>query len=219
VVVHIEDGSGQSYMVLSPAQSSAGSITYAPKTSEVAFRMDAYSGAPNATGTVQIVNAAAPPAVSHGVPVPPMPVANAEVRSTLIRSTLIRSTLIRSTAIPSSDPEVSVRVDPQPVPDSRTGLGSRQLRSQAAVPLYQPQLSLKAADRRGIHQPVSADVKVLVGKNGTVTSGDIIGYGEPPNWSLANAALVAALHWTFQPARIGDVAVASEVILHFRFKP
>ena len=132
-------------------------------------------------------------------------------------------------AVPISDREPSIQILAEPVSGSRLGqlVGKvpllRRLRkpvkTATPVPLYQAQPSLKVSDKQSLVRPVSVDVKVYVGESGTVNSAEVVDYGDPPNWGLANAALAAARDWTFEPARIEDAAVSSEVILHFRFNP
>jgi len=117
----------------------------------------------------------------------------------------------------------------EPVSDSRLVrvIGKvpllRRLRKQeqttAAVPLYQAQPTLRTLDMQGLFQPASVAVKVYVAESGAVKRAEIVEYGDPPNWSLANASLAAARKWTFHPARLDDMAVSSEVVLHFRFNP
>jgi outer membrane biosynthesis protein TonB len=62
-------------------------------------------------------------------------------------------------------------------------------------------------------------VKVFIGEGGRVASAEIVEFGDPPNFTLANAALAASRNWTFEPARLGELPVSSEMILHFRFGP
>jgi TonB family protein len=68
-------------------------------------------------------------------------------------------------------------------------------------------------------RPVSVDVKVSVGESGIVEDAEVIDFGDPLGVALANSALAAARRWTFEPARVEDLAVSSKVILHFRFTP
>jgi TonB family protein len=89
----------------------------------------------------------------------------------------------------------------------------------APVPVYQAQPSLKLPNQQPLTGPVSVDVKVDVAESGKVRTAEIVEYGDPPNFSLANAALAAARQWTFQPARAEDLPVSGQVILHFRFNP
>ena len=87
------------------------------------------------------------------------------------------------------------------------------------VPVFQAQPTFKMPDHQSLVRPVSVGVRVYVEESGTVRSAEVVEYGEPPNFSLANAALAAARLWTFEPARLEDAPVSSEVILHFRFTP
>jgi len=85
--------------------------------------------------------------------------------------------------------------------------------------VYRAQPTLKIPDKQTLIHPVAVDVKVFVAESGTVKNAEVVEYGDPPNWSLANAALVAARKWTFEPARVEEMPVSSEVLLHFRFTP
>jgi TonB family protein len=117
----------------------------------------------------------------------------------------------------------------EPVSDSRLSrvIGKvpllRRLRKQQQttppVPSYQAQPTLEPVEKQGMLQPASVAVKVYVAESGAVKRAEVLEYGNPPNWTLANASLAAARKWTFQPARLDDMAVSSEVILHFRFNP
>ena len=141
------------------------------------------------------------------------------------------ATVVRpSVAQPStSQHDPSIAMVAEPVSDSRLVrvIGKvpllRRLRKQeqttAAVPLYQAQPTLRTLDMQGLFQPASVAVKVYVAESGAVKRAEIVEYGDPPNWSLANASLAAARKWTFHPARLDDMAVSSEVVLHFRFNP
>jgi hypothetical protein len=148
-------------------------------------------------------------------------------------STATRRPPITDAPIPSPAPTVqsdpSIDMVAEPISDSRLVrvIGKvpllRRLRKQeqttAAVPMYQAQPTLRTLDRQGLVQPTSVAVKVYVAESGAVKRAEVVELGDPPNWSLANASLVAARKWTFQPARLDDMVVSSEVILHFRFNP
>ena len=99
----------------------------------------------------------------------------------------------------------------------------RRLRKQeqttAPVPVYQAQPALKSVDKQGLIQPAAVAVKVYVAESGAVKRAEVVEFGDPPNWDLANASLAAARKWTFHPARLDDMPISSEVILHFRFNP
>jgi outer membrane biosynthesis protein TonB len=81
----------------------------------------------------------------------------------------------------------------------------------------QPVLSV--SDKQELIRPVSVDIKVFVENSGKVSNAQIVEYGNPPSWKLANAALAASRRWTFEPVRAGDTTNADELILHFRFSP
>jgi TonB family protein len=131
-----------------------------------------------------------------------------------------------NTPTPNKGPSVSVLAEPV---SSRLGhvVGKvpllRRLNGHdhvaPAVPVYQAQPALKLPNQQHVTEPVLVDVKVDVAESGKVRSAEIVGYGEPPNFSLANAALAAARQWTFKPARTEDLPVSSQVVLHFHFTP
>ncbi|MEO8051865.1 MAG: TonB family protein [Acidobacteriota bacterium] len=87
------------------------------------------------------------------------------------------------------------------------------------IPLYQAQPTFKLSNEQKLVEPVSVDVKVQVAESGAVTDAEVVDYGDPPNFPLANSALAAARNWTFQPSRVDDIPVASQVVLHFYFSP
>ncbi len=128
---------------------------------------------------------------------------------------------------PSSAP--TVQMSAEPVQGSRVGrlVGKiplvrrlkRPSRVASPVPVFQarPKVQLSQADRP--NGPVAVNVKVRVAESGSVMQAEVEDYGDPPNWRLAAAALDAARRWTFEPARVEDTAVPSDVILHFRFTP
>jgi outer membrane biosynthesis protein TonB len=83
--------------------------------------------------------------------------------------------------------------------------------------VYQPKPALTTLNKQSVVLPASVDVKVFIGEGGRVASAEIVEFGDPPNFTLANAALAASRNWTFEPARLGELPVSSEMILHFRF--
>jgi len=87
------------------------------------------------------------------------------------------------------------------------------------VPTHEVRPSLTIQQERSLTEPVRVDVKVYVAESGKVDDAEVVEYGDPPNFTLAKAALATAHQWSFAPARLGDVPVSSEVILHFRFRP
>jgi hypothetical protein len=125
--------------------------------------------------------------------------------------------------------EPSVHVLAEPVLGSRWGhlVGKvpvlRRLRKPEKftepVPVFQAQPTVRMPDHQSLIRPVSVGVKVYVAESGAVQSAEVVEYGEPPDFKLANAALAAARLWTFEPARLEDAPVSSEVILRFHFTP
>jgi hypothetical protein len=126
-------------------------------------------------------------------------------------------------------PEPTVRVWTEVVAGSLPGrlVGKvpllRRLRKTAKAsspaPLVQAQPVLSDLAKKSVTGPVAADVRVNVGETGVVESAELVGHSDPLNVAVANSALAAAVRWTFEPARSEEAAVASKVILHFRFTP
>ncbi len=132
-------------------------------------------------------------------------------------------------ASPIPVPEPTVRVWTEPVAGSSWGrlVGKvplvRRLRKPAKTlapaPIFQAQPVLTNPVKQSITRPVAVDVRVDVGETGAVESAELIEFSDALNVAVANSALAAAVRWTFEPARSEEVAVASKVILHFRFMP
>lgn len=189
-------------------------------------------------------NAATPPVVPEKKDVPPPSKSEGKVDEPPIARSIPAATPEKwrqptplvanpssSVATPVSFPTAAptVQVSAEPVSGSRVGrlVGKIPLvrrlkksnRVASPVPLFeaQPKVQLSLADRPS--GPVAVNVKVRVAESGTVMLAEVEDYGDPPNWRLAAAALDAARRWTFEPARVEDTAVPSDVILHFRFAP
>jgi hypothetical protein len=84
VVLHVQDGDYRSDRDLAPSEVRSGSTTYASKSDEVFLRIDAYSSAPSAFGSVRVVSlprraatnpAPAPNIVRTPASLPPAPIA------------------------------------------------------------------------------------------------------------------------------------------------
>lgn len=155
-----------------------------------------------------------PPEVVHESPKP----------SPVFAST---ATVVASPA-EASERLLSVDISTEPVSESLLGRfveklpllrRTRKPVTAAPVPVYEAQPLLNSPGFKRIAAPVSIGVRVSVAETGMVKEAEVVDYGEPPNWRAANAALEAARRWTFQPARIEDAAVSSEIILRFRFRP
>jgi hypothetical protein len=306
-VLHIRDGDHQSDRDLTPSELSGGVLTYEPKSSEVTFRLEAYSTEPNAIGSIQVMFPESPiPQAPAPLPAPvaeatveakpspptasvpvktarpmkpsrfaienkigdqiqlprltpsggaeigllatrepsgsgnldnsqrPSPIADRpnlsepDPKPSVRESDALQSVRSPSVQEPSASPpdrKYAVRVSAEPLEGSWLGhfIGKvpilRRLRkdakSVAPSPVYQAQPVPKVPDGEKLVRPLTIDVKVYVGESGTVTHAEVVEYGAPPNWALANASLTAARQWTFEPARVDDIGVSSEVLLHF----
>jgi hypothetical protein len=291
-ILHIQDGGQESDRNLAPSEFRTGSITYEPKSSEVTFRLDLYSGEPHAIGLVQVMfppspvprapaaeaiatvssnkviasseapptprvdsNLSSAPHIDSKAPPPQIHIANYENRqipppaveaareSEIVTAQTPASTPVTVNfdkpprppsiaALPevsAADQRPSVRVSTEPVEGTRFGhlVGKipilrrlkKPVKVAAPVPVYQAKPTIKMPDTAKLTRPVTIGVKVNVGESGAVDRAEVVEYGDPPNFTLANAALAAARQWTFEMPRIEDGAISNELILHFYFSP
>jgi len=134
-------------------------------------------------------------------------------------------------APPKAAPEPRIEVSAVPVPGSRFGraLGHvpllRRLRKQPQVsvppqPVHVARPSLSAAERHDLIIEVPIDVRVYITESGKVDFAELLDTKSAMRHpELADDAVFAARRWSFRPARLGEEDVASEMILHFVFKP
>jgi len=140
-----------------------------------------------------------------------------------------RSPIVERNDVSTSGPQLTVRTSTTPVPGSRLGrvfgkiplVGRLRKPSKAveAVPVHQAQPIVRMPNDQQLLRPVSVGVKVYVSDSGAVNEAEVVDYGDPLNLTLANAALAAARNWTFEPSRVDDVPIGSQVIIHFYFSP
>ena len=88
-----------------------------------------------------------------------------------------------------------------------------------AVPVHQAQPIVRMPNDQQLLRSVAVGVKVYIGDSGAVNEAEVVDYGDPLNLTLANAALAAARNWTFEPSRVDDVPIGSQVIIRFFFSP
>jgi hypothetical protein len=159
-------------------------------------------------------------------PEPPVQIADTRP-SPRLPSPKASAVLERPASVSGARQEPSIWVSSEPAPGSRLGQVAariplvRRFKStpKRRLSVYAAKPSLTAADKEELIQPVSVDVKVFVANSGKVTDAEIVRYGDPPSWKLADAALAASHRWTFEPASADDPQIVSELILHFRFSP
>ncbi|MDQ6678542.1 MAG: energy transducer TonB [Acidobacteriota bacterium] len=136
----------------------------------------------------------------------------------------------RPEAAPSSSRSAGAEISFQPLPRSRfrramrgiplvskSGHGVYEDGFVPARPVTQPPLTVPAAISRGLSQPVDVDLRIRIAKSGRVTQGQVLPPGRKTEFDTL--ARNAASRWVFQPARMNDKAVASEMLVHFRFRP
>jgi hypothetical protein len=68
---------------------------------------------------------------------------------------------------------------------------------------------------RELRQDEPVDLRIRIGKNGDVAQTEVLSRKSDP--LFASIAVHAASEWSFEPARVGDKAVPSEMLVHFRF--
>jgi hypothetical protein len=66
-------------------------------------------------------------------------------------------------------------------------------------------------------RPPDVDIKVWIDNTGRVTRTELLSGDIAPK--IADIASNAAHNWTFEPARLSDRPVSSEMVMHFRFVP
>jgi hypothetical protein len=300
-ILRIQDGGRESYRNLAPSEFRTGSIAYEPKSAEVTFRLDLYSGEPHTIGLVQVMFPPSPPPAAAETnlplklkpaptaPVPanqfttgseaplapqidskPLPAShidsktppashidiakdeNRQIQMPAVKASdesetaRVQTPAESSVAVnfdnpprPSpitaapeasvSDQKPSVQVSTEPVEGSRLRhlVGKipvlrrlkKPVKIAVPVPVYQAKPAVKMPETAKLTRPVTIDVKVTVGDSGAVDRAEVVEYGDPPNFTLANAALAAARQWTFEAPRVEDGPIASELILHFYFSP
>jgi TonB family protein len=76
---------------------------------------------------------------------------------------------------------------------------------------------VSASVLRLISPAVIVNVKVQIDDQGKVVKAESLTHGPPLVNTLADAAVDAARHWRFVPARRGNLNVASETVLNFAF--
>ncbi len=86
----------------------------------------------------------------------------------------------------------------------------------AAQPIRQVKPRLPSSLQRDTEYP-PVEVKVWIDKTGQVTKAEL--ESDPADSEVGEIATNAALKWTFEPARLSDHPVSSEMIMHFRFAP
>jgi hypothetical protein len=150
--------------------------------------------------------------------------------STSVEESRQHSPAAETNDISTSGRELTVRASTTPVPGSRLGrlFGKIPLvgrlrkppKAVGAVPVYQAQPIVRMPNDQQLIRPVAIGVKVQVGESGAVNDAEVVDYGDDPmSPTLANAALAAARNWTFEPSRVDDIPVASQLIIRFYFSP
>jgi hypothetical protein len=84
-----------------------------------------------------------------------------------------------------------------------------------AVTSFPPKIPRDLA--RELTGPLPVDLKLTVDKSGRVSSVEIISHQTPTEF--VRLAGDAAYDWKFEPARLKDKPISSDVIAHFRFRP
>jgi periplasmic protein TonB len=146
-----------------------------------------------------------------------------------------------TTASPNPDPAVFPFVvsqtppPPPPLPDSGPQAMAQQPASAATAPFQQTALNMRPqfqpavaisqvmpkfpdALKSAVFRPVIVEVRVSIDQKGKVVNAESV-TPKPTNRFFVDEALHVVRLWRFQPARRGNEAVESEVVLQFVFKP
>jgi hypothetical protein len=86
-------------------------------------------------------------------------------------------------------------------------------------PIRRPQPVLSAVVANLVAAQVDVDVKVWIDETGRVVRTEALPGRRPVSSSLVAAARSAAMQWRFEPARQGNRAVPSDLILRFQYEP
>ena len=111
-------------------------------------------------------------------------------------------------AVPRSDPMPSA----SSTSDKDAGIATGSVTPGEVLNQVLPEVSQKS--RNTIHGTVKTVVKVHVDSSGNVAAAEI---AAGPSHFFSEAALRAARHWDFSPAKVDGHAVPSEWLLHFDF--
>lgn len=105
-------------------------------------------------------------------------------------------------------------------PDTLTGQGAtiEPPRYSPAKPLERVDPIIPAELRHAISDVISVLLRIRIDANGQVTDVRPVSTDRSKT-EFTNFAMSAARNWTFEPARYGNRAVASEAVLEFRFVP
>jgi len=86
-------------------------------------------------------------------------------------------------------------------------------------PIRRPQPVLSTVAANLVAAQVDVDVKVWIDETGRVVRTEALPARRPVSSSLVAAARSAAMQWRFEPARQGNRAVPSDLILRFQYEP
>ncbi len=84
-----------------------------------------------------------------------------------------------------------------------------------AQPIHLDTLSVSPEELPALPNRIPVDLRIRITKEGKVSEAEMISRSVTPG--LAESTIHATTHWDFEPARIGDKAVASEMFVHFTF--
>jgi hypothetical protein len=129
-ILHVQDGDEQSARDLTPSEFLEGSVTYAPKNADITFRLDVYPAEPKASGFVQVVNLAPPPAIApsaSGAPNPNPPLKNQPASPQASDTPLLRT-------VEKSQPAASIAGAPMPSLRGPAEPASRDFSLPSATP-------------------------------------------------------------------------------------
>jgi outer membrane biosynthesis protein TonB len=241
-VISIEDGNSKRDISLNAAQVHSGSLLYSPSGDQITMQLTVQTAELTATETVMVVLS------KHGDAPRTLPVAglrtqappiDAEREGTVPRAAASRPFMPpeEKAAAPSirladAPPALSPRtVSPPPVaaplatPPSVTAPPVVPTQTPpSATSRYQPPVAISKPLPRypmmmkdWLGSPKTVEVKVSIDKDGKITQAEPIAQ-EGIARIFLDEAVKAARSWKFQPARLGDQPIASELVLRFVFK-
>jgi TonB family protein len=243
-VVWIADGPEESKLELTPEQVRTGTLDYKPVTGDVNFRMQVgpFAESLRVLGEapqVAAVMPAPPPEPSPIKPVrrpkPPkeeLPPPTATAISAVREPTVERSREVESPA----PPQVALgptRLDRPPVPSRSLELPKvtatvERPRSSPIKKVFgwmkipglrkdfiPPKPVRQVQPHLATKQPTSVAVRVAIDQKGNVWDANLL--SKDVDGKLGLSALEAARRWRFEPARVDDKPVPSDMVVRFRF--
>ena len=246
--ISIEDGQARNEVVLDSTQLKSGSLLYSPLSERIIMRLTANNPVNTVIESVALVipKSGGPPNYAASAPKTPAAVRTAEVATQTPPAAAITRPFMAPASntnppVPSlneppavqtssavaagSLPFSTAQMPPPPAPPGApTELSVPQQRQEAAASSpYQPPVAIRKVMPRfptshsSLLQPKYLKVRVVIDKTGSVTKVDPVPEAKVSAYFSKEAAAAVRL-WKFEPARLHNEPVESELVVQFVFK-